>query len=170
MKIREMCKADYPAVRAIHQAGIDGKKATFRTETAEYDEFDAGHLEFCRYVAEVDGVVKGWITLCPTRSMYAYHGAVEISVYIAPDAHGQGLGTALMNRVIEEAPKHGVWTLESWIFDINTESLLLHHRCGFRTVGTRERIGQGADGEWLNVVIVELRLPDEKVAAFDKLI
>ena len=102
--------------------------------------------------------------------MYAYHGAAEISIYVDNGAKGKGVGTALMKRVIEDAPKHGVWTLESWIFAINKESLALHRKMGFRTVGTRERIGQGADGTWLDVVIVELRFPDELVADFDKLI
>lgn len=170
MLIREMEKTDYPAVRAIHQQGIDGGKATYRRETADYDEFDRGHLPFCRYAAEIDGKVVGWLTLCPTRGMYAYHGAAEISIYVDNGAKGKGVGTALIKRVIEDAPKHGVWTLESWIFAINKESLALHKKMGFRTVGTRERIGQGADGTWLDVVIVELRFPDELVADFDKLI
>ncbi|MGN0597290.1 MAG: GNAT family N-acetyltransferase [Ruminiclostridium sp.] len=165
-----MKKSDYPAVRRIHQQGIDGGKATFRRKTADCEEFDKGHLPFCRYVAEEEGKILGWITLCPTRGMYAYHGAVEISIYVDSGAQGKGIGTALMEKVIEEAPKHGVWTLESWIFAINRESLALHRKMGFRTVGTRERIGRGADGEWLDVVIMELRLPDELIADFDRLI
>jgi phosphinothricin acetyltransferase len=50
----------------------------------------------------------------------------------------------------------GIWTIQTGIFPENTSSLALHHRCGFRTVGTRERLGQ-LTGAWRDVVMLERR-------------
>jgi len=52
----------------------------------------------------------------------------------------------------------GIWTIQSGIFPENTASLALHHRCGFRTIGTRERIGRH-HGRWRDVVLLERRSP-----------
>lgn len=70
---------------------------------------------------------------------------------------GQHIGTVLMNVVIEEYEKQGIWTLQSGIFEINEASISLHKKCGFRFVGTRENITQDIDGIWRNTVIVERR-------------
>ena len=51
----------------------------------------------------------------------------------------------------------GIWTLQSGVFPENEASLALHERCGFRVVGTRERVGQMADGRWRDVVWIEHR-------------
>lgn len=47
---------------------------------------------------------------------------------------------------------------EAWdaIFPENVASLELHSRCGFRVVGTRERIAQ-LDGVWRDTVLMERR-------------
>ena len=50
----------------------------------------------------------------------------------------------------------GIWTLQAGIFPENRASLALHHACGFRTVGFRERIGR-LDGAWRDVVLLERR-------------
>ena len=44
------------------------------------------------------------------------------------------------------------------VFPENAASLALHARCGFRVVGTRERIGE-LDGVWRDVVLLERRSP-----------
>jgi len=49
--------------------------------------------------------------------------------------------------LIEESEKEGFWTLQSSIFAINTSSIQLHKKMGFRIVGTREKIAQ-SHGQW----------------------
>ena len=50
----------------------------------------------------------------------------------------------------------GIWTIQTSIFPENRASLALHERCGFRVVGTRERIAK-RDGVWRDVVFLERR-------------
>jgi L-amino acid N-acyltransferase YncA len=80
----------------------------------------------------------------------------EFSIYVAERARGRGLGSALLQALIEAAEREGIWTLQSGIFPENTASLELCRRLGFRVVGTRERIGS-MDGRWRDVLLLERR-------------
>jgi phosphinothricin acetyltransferase len=87
-----------------------------------------------------------------------YSGVVEHSVYVDvdADAQGQGIGRALLERLSADTEQAGIWTIQTGIFPENEASLALHLKCGFRIVGTQERLGQ-LDGVWRNVVVVERR-------------
>jgi L-amino acid N-acyltransferase YncA len=83
-------------------------------------------------------------------------GSRRIQHYVAERAHRRGIGSALLQALIDAAELNDIWTLQSGIFPENTASLELCRRFGFRTVGTRERIGC-MDGRWRDVVLVERR-------------
>jgi L-amino acid N-acyltransferase YncA len=82
---------------------------------------------------------------------------VENSVYVADHVRGRGIGRALLQALIEGARRAGIWTIQTSIFPENRASLALHERCGFRVVGTRERIAK-RDGIWRDTVLLEVRL------------
>lgn len=156
--IRKMNQEDWEAVREIYLEGIHTKKATFQTDAPSYEEWNNGHLKEFRYVAvDEDNQVSGWIALSPTSSRCVYRGVVEVSIYVAQSSRKQNLGYELMKKVIEETEKNDIWTLYSGIISINEASIKLHKKCGFRVVGTRERIAKDADGVWQNVTIMERR-------------
>lgn len=156
--IREMEKGDGERVLEIYRRGILGGKATFTATCPTYEEWDRNHLPFCRYVYETDGVVAGWIAVSPTSSRDAYRGVVEVSLYVDEKYYRRGIGTALLRHLIKTAPKNGVWSLYSAIFAVNKASIALHGKCGFRTVGYREKIAKDIHGSWQNTVIMEKRL------------
>jgi phosphinothricin acetyltransferase len=87
-----------------------------------------------------------------------YAGVVEHSVYVHPDARGRGVGRTLLDALIAATERAGIWTIQSGIFPENTASLALHAACGFRVVGTRQRIGRH-HGIWRDVTLVERRSP-----------
>ena len=59
---------------------------------------------------------------------------------------------------MDDAPAHGIWTIQTSIIAANEPSLGLHASVGFRVVGRRERIAE-RDGIWHDTVLLELRLP-----------
>jgi phosphinothricin acetyltransferase len=63
----------------------------------------------------------------------------------------------LLNALAEESEKEGFWTLQASVQEENAASLALHRRCGFRTVGVRERLGRDSRGIWRNIVLLERR-------------
>jgi phosphinothricin acetyltransferase len=155
--IRALSPEDWSVVAAIYEEGIRTGNATFETEVPSWEEWDAAHPTH-RLVAERDGEVVGWAALAPVSRRPCYAGVAEDSVYVADRARGQGFGRELLSRLIRDAEAAGIWTVQTSIFPENTASLALHERCGFRRVGTRERIAR-LDGVWRDTVLLERRSP-----------
>ncbi|WP_040392690.1 GNAT family N-acetyltransferase [Catelliglobosispora koreensis] len=151
-----MTTADAQAVLDIFAAGIAGGMATFETETPGWERFDAARLPDHRWVAEHDGTVLGWAAVSQVSARPAYAGVAEHSVYVHPHAHGQGVGSALLEALIASTEAAGIWTIQSGVFPENTASLALHAKHGFRTVGVRHRPGK-LRGVWRDVVAIERR-------------
>ena len=147
---------DWPAVKTIYEQGIATRQATFETEAPAWEAWDAGHLAEPRLVAEENGSVVGWAALSPVSRRPCYAGVVEESVYVAEGARGRGVGISLLSRLCADADAVGIWTIQTSIFPENAASIELHRRCGFRVVGTRERIAQ-LDGVWRDTVLMERR-------------
>ena len=156
VELRDLRPDDWPEVAAIYEAGIRTRNATFETEVPSWEAWDASHLIAHRLVAVEDGRVVSWAALSPVSGRCVYAGVAEASVYVAPDAHGRGIGRALLERLVLDAERAGIWTLQAGIFPENEASVALHLRCGFRVVGTRERLGK-LDGVWRDVVLLERR-------------
>ena len=154
--IRPMTPDDWPRVRAIYLQGIATGNSTFETRAPEWEAWDAGHLAAPRLVAEDAGGILGWAALSPVSKRAVYAGVGDVSVYVADEARGRGVGRALLEGLIAESERHGLWTLQAGIFPENLASLALHQGCGFRVIGRRERIGAMGD-RWRDVMLLERR-------------
>ena len=155
--VRELRPDDWSAVRAIYEEGIHGGDATFETEPPSWEGWDAAHPTL-RLVAERDGTVLGFAALSPASSRRCYRGVGEVSVYVAEEARGGGVGSALLEWLVERSEQAGYWTLTAGVFPENEASLRLHKACGFREVGVREGLGESG-GIWRDVILLERRSP-----------
>jgi L-amino acid N-acyltransferase YncA len=156
VRIEDMQQCDWPAVQAIYEQGIATGDATFETSVPDWPSWDASHLSQPRLVARASGEVVGWAALSRVSERCVYAGVAEVSVYVGSTARGRGVGRRLLTKLIARAERAGIWTLQAGVFPENTASLALHRSCGFRTVGTRERLGQ-LHGRWRDVVLLEYR-------------
>ena len=154
--IRQFAKNDFLAVQNIYQQGIDTGNATFQTKAKNWQQWNSSMLNCCRLVAVQREQVLGWAGLSTVSNREVYSGVAEVSVYVANQAQGKGLGQALLNALINESEKSGIWMLQASIFPENTSSIALHARNGFRQVGNREKLGK-LNGVWRNVVLMERR-------------
>lgn len=158
MEIKEITYEDIEDVLEIYHQGILTGCATFQTEVPSVDEWDKAHLQIGRLKAIDDcGKMLGWIALSPTSSRCVYKGVAEVSIYIAENARKKGVGEKLIQAVVEETERNGIWTLQSGIFEINEASIALHKKCGFRKIGYRERVAKDCYGIWRNVILMEKR-------------
>ena len=153
-----MGPGDWPHVAAIYAAGIATRNATFETEVPSWQDWDVAHLREHRLVAVEDDRMVGWAALTGYSDRCCYAGVADLSVYVDPAAQGRGVGRALLERLAADADAAGIWTLQAGVFPENAASLALHRRCGFRVVGTRERIAR-LDAAWRDVVLLERRAP-----------
>jgi L-amino acid N-acyltransferase YncA len=156
MKIRLLAATDWPAVKKIYEQGIATGNATFQTEAPSWEDWDKAHLEACRFVLETDNLIVGWAALSPVSSRCVYAGVAEVSVYVNPTLSGKGYGSVLLNALIVESEKQGLWTLQSGVFPENTGSIKMHEKAGFREVGYREKIGK-MNGTWRDTILLERR-------------
>ena len=155
-ELRALVPADWPAAARIYWDGIRSGLATFETEVPSWESWHAAHTPGLRIVAEVFDEVVGWAALAHVSTRRCYRGVAENSVYVARDARGLGVGRALLDALIAGAEAAGLWTIQTAIFPENRASLALHEKCGFRVVGTRERIAK-RDGVWRDTVFLERR-------------
>lgn len=156
MEVVPLTSKHYPAVKAIFEAGIATKNATFTTEAPNWNEWDAQHLSICRFVVLDAKEVVGWVALMPFSNVPAYKGVAEISIYIAESYRNKGVGKKLLETLIHEAESNFIWMLQAKIFPENKASIALHKHFGFRVVGVFEQIGQ-LDSNWRDVVLMERR-------------
>jgi len=158
IEIDKLTKDDWQSVRRIYLEGIATGNATFETEAPDWESWDSTHLKTPRIVARRLDELIGWAALSPVSKRQVYAGVAEVSVYVAANAQGIGVGRRLLAALILEAERSGIWTLQAGIFPENEASIALHRGCGFREVGRRERIGKLGE-VWRDVILMERRSP-----------
>jgi L-amino acid N-acyltransferase YncA len=161
--IRQATPADLAAITAIYAEAVRVGTASFETVPPDEAEMgrrlrhliDGGHPYL---VAEHDGKVVGFAYAGPYRARAAYHSTVEDAVYLADGARGQGVGGALLGRLIEEAEARGFRQMIAVIGDSdNVASIRLHKAAGFETSGTLKDVGYKHE-RWLDTVIMQRAL------------
>jgi L-amino acid N-acyltransferase YncA len=156
MKLGVISKENYDQVAAIYLQGIATGMATFESQAPSWEQWDAKFLHFARITMEENKTVLGWGALAPTSPRAAYKGVAEVSVYISADYQSKGVGKLILNQLIEISEANNCWTLQSGIMPMNTASIALHRKCGFREIGFREKIGFLND-KWVDNVLFERR-------------
>ena len=154
-------EGDIAAITAIYAEQVLYGTATFEIVPPEEAEIarrmaalvDAGYPYF---VAERDGRVLGYGYAGPYHSRPAYRNTVEDSIYLAPEARGQGIGGMLLRLLIDECAARRFRQIVAVIGDSqNMASTRLHHAAGFTLVGTLKSVGF-KHGRWLNCVMMQL--------------
>ena len=158
IEVRPFRDEDWPAVRTIYAEGIATGNATFETEVPAFDRWAAAHPPQYRFVAILGGDIVGWVAAAPVSDRCAYAGVLEHSVYVDARARGQGIGRRLLETLIEHADAVASGRSRAGSSPRIRPASKLHQRCGFRVVGTRERLGQ-LHGTWRDVLLMERRKP-----------
>jgi L-amino acid N-acyltransferase YncA len=156
MEIKNFTKQDYFQVAEIYKQGIETGIATFQNDIPDWESWDKSHLANCRIAVFEGSEMAAWAAITPVSSRCVYAGVGEVSIYVATNFRGKGVGEILLNYLIKESEKEGLWTLQSGIFAENIGSINLHKKCGFRQIGYREKVGQ-KNGVWKDNVIMERR-------------
>lgn len=162
--IRDADATDLPAVAAIYTHYVLNTTTTFNTEVRTprewIDRFET-EVRDGRYhllVAELEGVVAGYVETGRFRPRPAYDHSLELSVYVAPDAVGAGVGGALFGelftRLDADERFHRAYSV---IALPNEASVAFHERWGFVHRGTLSEVGHKF-GRYLDVAYYERAL------------
>lgn len=103
------------------------------------------------------GTVVGFGSLSLYKERAAYRTTVEDSVYVERHRSGAGIGTALLEHLVELARVSGFHAVMARIEASSTPSRALHARCGFDLVGVEREVGRKFN-RWLDVAVMQLLL------------
>ncbi|QDP39574.1 GNAT family N-acetyltransferase [Radiobacillus deserti] len=159
--VRDAHVNDVPEMTDIYNNAVRTTTATFDLEEQTADErqmwFHSFNDQYPLIVAEFNGHVVGYCSLSPYRSKPAYAKTVELSVYIAPNHRGNGVGSILLEEIIKRAKKLGYHTILGGVTEGNKRSMRLHEKFGFENVGCLKEVGFKF-GNWQDVHFYQLIL------------
>ncbi len=159
--VRPATEDDLPAILDIYNDAILNTTATFDTEPQTLEEKRQWLCEtsypYVVLVAERGGQIVGWASLRRFRPKTAYRYTGENSVYVRRDCHAEGIGTALMRTLLEEAAENGFHTIIAGIAGDNPASVQLHRRFGFEVVGVEREVGYKFE-RWIDVTWMQKML------------
>ena len=161
VRLRAMTRGDLGAVNAIYNHYVRHSTCTYQLEpetdaarAAWFDDHGAAHPLL---VAERAGTIVGWGSLSPYNARGGYARTVENSVYVAHDAHRQGIGSALLGELVALARTNGHHLIIAGIDAEQAGSVALHARFTFTHAGRLSEAGYKF-GRWLDVVYMQLVL------------
>lgn len=158
--IRPSLETDIAAIAAIYSHAVVHGTASFELEPPSQAEMarrreailDGGYPYL---VAERGGEILGYAYAGAYRTRPAYRSTVEDSIYVAPDAQGQGVGRALLVALIDRCEALDFRLMVAVIGDEASHgSIALHRSLGFEPVGILKGIGY-KHGRWLSTVLMQ---------------
>jgi phosphinothricin acetyltransferase len=99
----------------------------------------------------------GFAAYGPFRAKAGYRDTVEDSIYLRPEARGQGLGGRLLGQLADQAAQRGIHVMVAALAAENLASIRLHAKLGFAETGRLPQVGQKF-GRWLDLVLMTRQL------------
>ncbi|MFI5620762.1 GNAT family N-acetyltransferase [Streptomyces sp. NPDC051567] len=154
VQVRPGMEADLPTLTDLYNHYVRETAVTFDTTVFTPEQrrpWLHSHPEDGPHrllVAWTGGRIAGYTTSSAFRLKPAYAPSVEVSVYLAPDAGGRGVGTALYEALFKELEKEPVHRAYAGIVLPNDASVRLHERFGFRRAGDFTEAGWKLGRYW----------------------
>ncbi|MFC8430670.1 GNAT family N-acetyltransferase [Streptomyces sp. NPDC057253] len=160
VQVRPGVEGDLVALTALYNHYVRETPITFDTAVLTPEErrpWLLSHPEDGPYrlmvAADTDSTgssqrILGYATSSPFRAKAAYATSVEVTIYLAPDAGGRGIGTLLYKALFEALAGEDLHRAYAGIAQPNEASTRLHERFGFRYVGTYREVGRKFGRYW----------------------
>ena len=165
--IRPGVEADAPELLGIYRPFVESTAVSFETVVPTAEEFAARIAKAVAawqwLVAEQDGQCIGYACGSSHRERHAYRWSVEVSAYVRPSHHRQGVGRALYVRLLEELSQKGFCTALAGTTLPNDGSVALHKAVGFESIGVFKRVGRKF-GSWHDVAWFQRLLRDSPLS------
>ena len=163
LRIRPSTPADLAAITAIYGEAVLHGTGTFELEAPDEAEMarrrdDVLGKGLPWLVAERAGHVLGYAYANHFRPRKAYRFCLEDSIYLHPDARGQGVGRVLLAELVGRCEAAGARQMLAVIGDAaNAGSIGVHAALGFEHTGVLKASGWKF-GRWLDVVLMQRSL------------
>jgi phosphinothricin acetyltransferase len=140
-----MSLGDRNAVIDIFNYYVQNSFAAYPEKTVTYEFYDT-LLKMCHgfpngVIRNKSGTVVGFGMLRPYNPISTFSTTAEITYFIKQTRTGLGLGTALLEHLINEAKKRGIKSILASVSSLNKGSMRFHTRHGFVECGRFRNIG-----------------------------
>lgn len=156
--IRFATSDDIASMLAIYTPYVENTTFSFEYTAPAYETFLNRFAKYTRQlpwlVWEEDGNILGYAYGSLPFERAAYAWCAEVSVYLAPQAHGRGIGRRLYAALEEIMWRQGYRKIYALITSENTGSLAFHEKVGYRFSAAFPGCGFKF-GRWLGVTWME---------------
>ncbi len=153
-RVRLATSADAEACAGIYAPYVRETAISFELEPPSpagmAKRIEASLRRHAWFVMELGGTVVGYAYGAPMHRREAYRWSCEVSVYVAPEHRGAGVGRALYEALFARLAERGYLRVIAGMTLPNAGSEGLHRALGFETVGVYRRIGFKL-GSWHDV-------------------
>lgn len=161
--IRPASERDAAVLLAIYRTFVETTAVSFETVSPTAEEFAARIVKVSAgwrwLVAERHGRCVGYAYATAHRERSAYRWSVEVSAYVDPAHHRQGVGRALYQQLLGDLTQAGFCNAYAGITLPNEGSVALHRSVGFESIGVFKSVGRKF-GQWHDVAWLHRRLRD----------
>jgi phosphinothricin acetyltransferase len=145
IRLEPISPEDREPVIDIFNYYVENSFAAYLENKVPYEAFDMLMKMAQGYptvaVKDSNRQVLGFGMLRAYNPMPAFSQTVEISYFIKPEHRGKGLGTSMLDYLVNEAKKQNITSILASISSLNEESLAFHSKKGFQEVGRFRNIG-----------------------------
>jgi L-amino acid N-acyltransferase YncA len=144
--IRPALPADAEAITAIYNHYISETMVTFEEEPLPVEVIARRMAEVTTaglpwLVAELENRVVGYAYAARWSSRAGYRFSVEVTVYLAPEQGGRGIGSQLYTELFAILKAGGIRSVIGGIALPNPASVALHEKFGLKKVAHFEEVG-----------------------------
>lgn len=161
MLIRNATESDLPGILAIYNHVIATSNAVYTETPATLEDrqawFAARRVANYPVRVAVEETLLGFASFGDFRPWQGYALSVEHSVFVHQDARGRGVGSALVQRLIDAANALGKHAIIGGIDAENAASIALHAKLGFVEAGRLHEVARKF-GNWLDLVFMQRML------------
>jgi phosphinothricin acetyltransferase len=160
--VRQTAESDLPAITAIYGEAVSAGAGSFELQAPDIAETTRRWRRrvikgYPHIVATSGGAVIGYASARRHRTGPAFSFLVEDSVYVAYDAHGVGVGRALLTELIKLCEGLKFRQMVAVMAPENSSSFKLHGHLGFRQVGLIEG-SAFKHGRWIDTLLMQRAL------------
>jgi L-amino acid N-acyltransferase YncA len=170
--IRPAVLTDVPRLTDIYREAVLNGTATYELDPPSEAEMGQRLAAITRQgypfivAQKEDGDVAGYAYANAFRTRPAYRWLVEDSLYLAPEARGQGIGKALLQELLVLCTALGFRQMVAVIGGASAASIAVHRSCGFDHSGVMTATGFKL-GQWLDTVLMQKTLGEGAASAPD---
>ena len=158
--LRDATEDDLVAINTIYNYYVHHSKCTYQTEDNTMEERMEWWKQHSkeRYPVIVavrsddPSVIIGWASLNRHHPRQGYRFSVDTSLYLHHEHVGKGVGSMLLQVLIDRAVANGFHVILANMDSGQTASMKLHGKFGFKEVGRLHQVGKKFDDTWLDTV------------------